>query len=131
MNKKSLLLIPAALIMAGCATCNKKVDMLETRVQTLEEKNGIASPQKEAMTTTGESTSGSKEASVPDSPSKKDIQAALKNAGVYTGEVDGKMGPKTKSAIEAFQTANDLKADGKVGPNTWNKLKKYYVPETK
>lgn len=55
----------------------------------------------------------------------KDIQTALKAAGFYTGNVDGKMGPKTKRAIVEFQKARGLKADGKVGPKTWVELEKY------
>ena len=55
----------------------------------------------------------------------ENIQIALKNAGLYTGSIDGKIGPKTKKAIEAFQKQNGLTADGKVGPKTWDKLKSY------
>jgi peptidoglycan hydrolase-like protein with peptidoglycan-binding domain len=33
-------------------------------------------------------------------------------------EVDGKLGPKTDTAIRAFQKANNLTVDGKVGPKT-------------
>lgn len=54
-----------------------------------------------------------------------DIQRALKNAGFYDGGIDGKIGPKTKTAIEAFQKAKGLVADGKVGPKTWAELSKY------
>ncbi|MDD5097757.1 MAG: peptidoglycan-binding domain-containing protein [Candidatus Omnitrophica bacterium] len=61
----------------------------------------------------------------PYSPSANEIQTALKNAGFYTGSVDGKLGPKSKKAIEDFQSANGLKADGKVGPKTWEALGKY------
>ena len=50
------------------------------------------------------------------------IQQALKNAGLYQGKVDGDLGPKTKRAIEEFQSQNGLKVDGKVGPKTWSKL---------
>ncbi len=53
------------------------------------------------------------------------IQTALKNAGLYNGSIDGKMGPATKRAIEQFQKNNNLKADGKVGPKTWVALDKY------
>ncbi len=128
MINKSWLLIPAALVMAGCATCDTRVSDLETRMQTLESKAGISSAQKEVTEATGE-TQSVKEVVAPDSPSKKDIQASLKTAGFYTGEVDGKMGPKTKKAIEEFQSANGLVPDGKVGPNTWTKLKQYYTAE--
>ncbi|MDP2922426.1 MAG: peptidoglycan-binding domain-containing protein [Candidatus Omnitrophota bacterium] len=53
----------------------------------------------------------------------ENIQQALKNAGIYTGKVDGVLGPKTKKAIEDFQAKNNLKVDGKVGSKTWKKLK--------
>ena len=55
----------------------------------------------------------------------KSLQLALKNAGFYNGVVDGKIGPKTKKAIEDFQAKNNLEVDGKVGPQTWSKLKGY------
>ncbi len=58
-------------------------------------------------------------------PTPKEIQQALKNAGLYDGNVDGKIGPKTKKAIEAFQSQNGLKADGKVGRKTWKALSVY------
>jgi len=64
-------------------------------------------------------------AAVSEKPSAENIQQALKNSGLYTGNVDGKIGPKTKKAIEAFQKQNGLTADGKVGPKTWDKLKAY------
>jgi len=57
----------------------------------------------------------------------KDIQKALKNAGFYTGAIDGKIGPRTKNAIMEFQKAKALKIDGKVGPKTWVELEKYLV----
>lgn len=60
----------------------------------------------------------------------KDIQAALKNAGFYSGEVDGKIGPMTRKAIREFQTSKGLAADGKVGPKTWVELEKYLNPPT-
>lgn len=55
----------------------------------------------------------------------KQIQVALKNAGLYNGNIDGKLGPASKRAIETFQTNNGLKADGKVGPKTWAALEPY------
>ncbi len=56
-------------------------------------------------------------------PTPKQVQTALKNAGYYKGEIDGKIGPKSKQAILDFQKDNDLMVDGKVGPKTWTKLK--------
>lgn len=61
----------------------------------------------------------------PYKPTAGQIQTALKNAGYYSGSIDGKAGPKTKKAIEDFQVANNLKADGKVGPKTWGVLSKH------
>jgi murein L,D-transpeptidase YcbB/YkuD len=57
----------------------------------------------------------------------KKIQTALKNAGLYTGSIDGKIGPKTREAIKTFQAQNGLKADGVAGAQTWAKLSQYYT----
>lgn len=54
-----------------------------------------------------------------------DVQNALKAAGFYTGEIDGKVGANTISAIAAFQKANNLTADSIVGQQTWDLLKTY------
>ena len=60
------------------------------------------------------------------------IQTALKNAGLYQGNVDGKLGPASKRAVQAFQQAQGLKVDGKVGPKTWAALEPYLsgAPQT-
>jgi len=58
-------------------------------------------------------------------PTIQSIQQALANAGLYTGKVDGVLGPKTKEAIRKFQSNNNLSADGKVGPKTWRALEPY------
>jgi len=52
----------------------------------------------------------------------KEIQAALKKLGYYAGAVDGVSGNKTTAAIQKFQKANKLTADGVVGTTTKNKL---------
>ncbi len=57
---------------------------------------------------------------------EQQIQTALKNAGLYNGPVDGKIGAGSKRAITAFQTAHNLKADGKVGPKTWTALEPFF-----
>ncbi len=54
-----------------------------------------------------------------------DIQRALKSAGYYDGEVDGKIGPKTRDALRAFQKDNSLKPDGVCGKKTWDLLKSH------
>ena len=59
----------------------------------------------------------------------KAIQTALRNANFYSGEIDGKIGPKTKEAVKEFQTSKNLTADGIVGARTWSKLKLYLPQE--
>lgn len=48
----------------------------------------------------------------------RSLQAQLKGLGFDVGPIDGRMGPRTISAIKAFQQANGLKPDGVVGPRT-------------
>jgi len=67
------------------------------------------------------------QSTVVEKPSVQDIQQALKNANLYDGKIDGISGPVTRKAIEAFQSQNGLKPDGKVGPKTWQKMKEYLV----
>ena len=55
----------------------------------------------------------------------KQIQASLKKAGFYKGEIDGKVGLRTKRAIKEFQKAKKLNPDGVVGPETWEALERY------
>jgi len=47
------------------------------------------------------------------------MQTVLKNAGLYTGTVDGDFGPLTQSAVEAYQTQRGVTVDGVVGDETW------------
>ena len=54
-----------------------------------------------------------------------DIQQALKNAGYYSGNVDGKIGPTTRTAVKSFQRDHGLEPDGVIGRRTWGKLKTY------
>jgi peptidoglycan hydrolase-like protein with peptidoglycan-binding domain len=58
------------------------------------------------------------------------IQLALQRAGFSPGPADGRLGPRTRSAIKNFQLAHGLKSDGKVGPMTWNKLESFISAET-
>lgn len=55
----------------------------------------------------------------------RDVQKALNHAGFNPGKVDGKVGPNTVRAIKQFQSAEGLKADGVVGPRTWERLRKH------
>ena len=55
------------------------------------------------------------------SPEK--VQKALKAAGYYKGNVDGKLGTGSKAAIAKFQKDHGLKVDGIIGEQTWRELK--------
>ena len=50
------------------------------------------------------------------------VQRKLKELGYYTGSIDGDFGKETEKAVKAFQKANGLSADGKVGEQTLKKL---------
>jgi hypothetical protein len=52
------------------------------------------------------------------------IQLALEELGFDPGSPDGKMGPRTKSAIEEYQRNNDLHADGKPTQKLLDHIKK-------
>lgn len=59
-------------------------------------------------------------------PAVKTLQSILGwKEGENVGTVDGIFGPRTKAAVEAFQTRTfgaGPAVDGIVGPNTWNAL---------
>ena len=134
---------------SGCSTVPKKfkeeVAGIKTKMDTLEAKvGGVESRQAEVERVTSEQAQTIEElkakkervriiktnVSVKPRQSRKkektkEIQACLRNAGFYDGEIDGVKGRNTKRAIKEFQKANGLDADGVVGPKTWEALKKY------
>lgn len=139
---KFAVLALAVVFMAGCATTGKKgakkpqaevqqelenkVTELESTVEKQNQEMELLKSRLEGMENRGGSVSSSgSDMSASTKPSVKQIQKALKSAGLYTGAVDGKLGPKTKAAIREFQSANGLKADGVVGKRTWQKMKQY------
>jgi peptidoglycan hydrolase-like protein with peptidoglycan-binding domain len=52
----------------------------------------------------------------------KAVQQALKDKGHDPGDVDGVMGPKTKSALRDFQKKEGLKGSGQLDTETMSKL---------
>ena len=91
----------------------------------------MAQPDEDAVLTGGHRAGGKNRGYLYHRPklsmSPKEIQLALKRAGYYTGHLDGHIGRRTKKAIRAFQSANGLRPDGIVGPQTWDKLQTYLL----
>ena len=52
----------------------------------------------------------------------REVQEALKAKGNDPGPIDGRMGPKTRAALKAFQEGNGLKATGQLDNQTAEKL---------
>lgn len=50
------------------------------------------------------------------------LQVRLKNLGFNPGNLDGKFGPNTTSALKAFQKSVGISQDGVAGPQTYYKL---------
>lgn len=128
----------AASALVGCATSGKNMSRLDvqrlqvqlTNLETeLKEKDAeIKQLRVQLEERSTEKKVYSRQNSGSSSANKatpKNIQKALKNAGLYTGPVDGKIGKETKKAIRAFQESNGLIADGIVGKQTWTELAKY------
>lgn len=119
------------MFLTGCAVRTQEsgvqIQQLQNRINCLEEElqrknQDIACLEGKVESLYDNRMSSDKPADSYANMSVKQIQTALKNAGFYKGVVDGKIGPKTKDAIIAFQKANSLKADGVVGKKTWAKL---------
>ncbi|MDS1030297.1 peptidoglycan-binding protein [Bacillota bacterium LX-D] len=55
-------------------------------------------------------------------PDVRNVQERLASLGYYSGKVDGIYGKVTAAAVQNFQNAVGLTADGVVGPDTWNAL---------
>jgi hypothetical protein len=138
--KKLLSLVVVALVLAGLSGCGKKQEAEELQPITME---SLSMPSGSAVVAADLKIQETKALAVPVAvqakevlpvppqgpyrPTGIEIQTALKHAGFYAGSIDGKIGPKSKKAIEDFQTANDLKVDGKVGPKTWEVLGRHLV----
>jgi peptidoglycan hydrolase-like protein with peptidoglycan-binding domain len=111
-----------ALVISGCATGPKK--------QTTQQSDYQGSSQTYQQNTSSwdyEDVQPAKTTTYSTSVnlSAKQIQKALKSAGFYQGNIDGRVGLKTREAIIKFQKANGLKADGIIGKRTSVELNKY------
>jgi len=140
MHKNIAVGIVFIMLLTGCVTTQRgqgiQTQELQTRVNYLElelkrknqEINRLESELEKTqyVTLTPDSQKIEyKETEAPQEIPIKQVQLALKKAGFYKGDIDGKQGPKTKEAIRAFQKARGLKVDGVVGKTTWQVLNKY------
>ena len=129
--------------LSGCATARKsneedlqslrnQVSLLESQLQSKDEEiNNLRDSLDRVSYEAQKTIAKSDKMEVKCRPSTKDVQTALSSAGYDPGVIDGKMGRKTREAIKAFQKANNLTADGKVGKDTWNILKAYLENKVK
>ncbi len=53
----------------------------------------------------------------------QDIQRALMALGLDTGGADGRIGPKTVAAVQAWQKSQGMRADGYATPEIWRALR--------
>jgi peptidoglycan hydrolase-like protein with peptidoglycan-binding domain len=134
-----VLLAAAGFSLSGCATVRKNGDLevqgLRNQVAALEAQ--LSAKDEELNSLRASVVKASEEQSVRDvneikqRPKGKEIQIALRNAGYDPGKIDGKLGKQTIEAIKAFQKANNLPADGKVGKKTWSFLRDYLNKKVK
>jgi len=137
---KIIVTIMLILNLAGCATMQKKselnsqVQQLQMQISELESESQrrdeeIYRLEKELAKAQGQTPKKAASANEPIGTSKKitrkNIQTALKNAGLYDGPIDGKIGKNTKKAIKEFQRLNGLTPDGIAGKKTWVKLQEF------
>ena len=125
--------------LSGCGTVPKKfkeeVSGIRTRVDTLESRvEGVEGRQTDLERMAQEEAARRVKSNIGTrtktrSPAAKaeirEIQTLLKNAGYYTGRIDGVKGRVTRKSIREFQRANGLSADGIVGPKTLEALSRY------
>jgi peptidoglycan hydrolase-like protein with peptidoglycan-binding domain len=57
-----------------------------------------------------------------DSAAVRLVQARLRDLHYYSGGIDGDFGATTEAAVKAFQSANGLTPDGRVGSGTYSRL---------
>ncbi len=89
-----------------------------------------ASPQTSSRTTTSKPTSHKKKHHSKRQPSQKaptadrisEIQSSLARDGYYQGQPNGKWDPNTVAALQKFQSANGIEANGKLDAATLQKL---------
>lgn len=138
-----------AICLSGCVTARaskqkdlenqglrNQISVLESQIQNKDQelnslKEELNSLIEQKNQTAVKSAKEKSAAEVSAHPATKQVQTALKNAGFYTGNVDGRMGKKTRDAVKAFQKANNLTVSGKVSKKTWILLSGHLTEKTK
>ncbi len=135
---KRIILLGAAgafmISLVGCSTSRNKdleIQGLRNQVNALKTQPVVESEEIISEETVEVPAAADKVSETKDVPSARQIQAALKNAGYYSGAIDGKIGRQSRQAIRDFQKANNLMVDGKVGKKTWAALKEYLQKKVK
>jgi lipoprotein-anchoring transpeptidase ErfK/SrfK len=83
-----------------------------------------------ALAAVGAESAGAASASAQRADSVRDVQNDLARLKFLpSSQVDGKLGPRTRHAITAFQQWNGLTPDGIAGPQTLAKLRTTTVPQ--
>jgi membrane-bound lytic murein transglycosylase B len=54
---------------------------------------------------------------------RRELQQHLARRGFYNGKIDGKIGPKSRMAIRAFQSRSGMVADGFAGSSLLSRLR--------
>jgi peptidoglycan hydrolase-like protein with peptidoglycan-binding domain len=111
--KRLLSLGVVVLVLAALSGCAKKQEMEELQPITMESLSTVNSPAQPAadlkapetkVTTTSVAAPAKEVLPLPPQgpykPTGIEIQTALKNAGFYTGNIDGKIGPKSKKQLK-------------------------------
>ncbi len=125
MKKKLFFGLIGLFVISGCSTTKSSLS------ETLKNKESASSTQEVVAenNTSGASALEVAQAAIGEVTAqdmkKTQVQEALKKAGYYEGEIDGKFGAQTKAAVKKFQEAEGLKVDGIAGPATKEKLLKY------
>lgn len=144
MLKSFVLLVGILMVLTGCATTQSGQSVMDLQLRVSDLENQVASKdaeikdlkytmkdmaydldrtktQRPTTSKTDVYTKNNDILRVNVSPEK--VQKALKAAGYYKGNVDGKLGAGSKAAISKFQKDHGLKVDGIVGEQTWRELK--------
>jgi peptidoglycan hydrolase-like protein with peptidoglycan-binding domain len=129
----SIIVLSSLLLLAGCVT-QEETSEIKTQLATLQDALSQEGQRITELELKIESISSEIQSlkppvvvEVPKMTTEQitKIQLALTTAGFDAGKADGKMGPQTIQALKKFQEANGLKADGVIGKETWEKLQGY------